>query len=112
MPTPGRRWRAWAAGPARRGRRRCGGGPPREARDAADEQERRLRQGQEPYLGQVRRLMGLKAVGVRSAWTLVSELFAWRAIQDGKELGSLVGLTPTPYHSGKTERGQGVSKAG
>jgi transposase len=84
----------------------------RQVRDAANEQERRLREGQEPYLEQVRRLMGLKAVGVRSAWILVVELFAWRGIRNGKELGSLVGLTPTPYHSGKSEREQGISKAG
>jgi transposase len=81
-------------------------------REAANEQERRLRAGQEPYLDQVRRLMGLKAVGVRSAWVLVAELFAWRGIKNGKELGSLVGLVPMPYHSGKSEREQGISKAG
>ena len=56
--------------------------------------------------------MCLKAVGVRSAWILVVELFAWRKIKNGKELGALVGLTPTPYHSGKSEREQGISKAG
>jgi transposase len=84
----------------------------RQVREAANEQERRLREGQEPYLAQVRRLMGLKAVGVRSAWILVAELFAWRGIRNGKELGSLVGLTPTPYDSGKTQREQGISKAG
>jgi transposase len=84
----------------------------RQVREAANEQERRLRAGQEPYLDQVRRLMGLKAVGVRSAWVLVAELFAWRGIKNGKELGSLVGLVPMPYHSGKSEREQGISKAG
>jgi transposase len=84
----------------------------RQVREAANEQERRLREGKEPYLEQVRRLMGLKAVGVRSAWILVAELFAWRDIKNGKELGSLVGLTPTPYDSGKSEREQGISKAG
>jgi transposase len=56
--------------------------------------------------------MGLKAVGVRSAWILVTELFTWRAIKSGKELGALVGLTPTPYNSGQGEREQGISKAG
>jgi hypothetical protein len=50
----------------------------RQVREAANEQERRLREGREPYLDKVRRLMGLKAVGVRSAWILVTELFAWR----------------------------------
>jgi transposase len=84
----------------------------RQVRDAANEQERRLREGKEPYLEQVRRLLGLKAVGVRSAWILVTELFAWRGIKNGKELGALVGLTPTPYDSGKSEREQGISKAG
>jgi transposase len=84
----------------------------RQVRDAANDQERRLREGKEPYLDKVRRLMGLKAVGVRSAWILVLELFAWRDIKNGKELGSLVGLTPMPYDSGKKEREQGISKAG
>jgi transposase len=84
----------------------------RQVRDAANAQERQLREGTEPYLEKVRRLLGLKAVGVRSAWILVTELFAWRQIQNGKELGALVGLTPTPYDSGKSEREQGISKAG
>jgi transposase len=83
-----------------------------QVREAANEQERRLRHGPEPYLDKVRRLMGLKAVGVRSAWVLVLELFAWRDIKSGKELGALVGLTPTPYDSGQSEREQGISKAG
>jgi transposase len=60
----------------------------------------------------MRRLMGLKAVGARTAWILVMELFSWRAIKNGKELGSLVGLTPMPYDSGKSKREQGISKAG
>ena len=84
----------------------------RQVRDAANEQERRLREDQEPYLDKVRRLMGLKAVGVRSAWILVLELFSWRGIRNGKELGSLVGLAPMPYDSGKSKREQGISKAG
>ena len=83
-----------------------------QVRAACTEQERRLRTGTEPYLEQVRRLLGLKAVGVRGAWILVAELFAWRGIKNGKELGALVGLTPVPYNSGRSERDQGISKAG
>jgi transposase len=83
-----------------------------QVRQAGNEQERRLRTGTEPHLGQVRRLMGLKAVGVRTAWVLVAEVFAWRKIRNGRELGALAGLTPTPYQSGETEREQGISKAG
>ena len=83
-----------------------------QVREACTEQERRLRTGTEPYLEQVRRLLGLKAIGVRGAWILVAELFAWRGIKNGKELGALVGLTPVPYNSGRSERDQGISKAG
>jgi transposase len=83
-----------------------------QVREASNEQERRLRVGQQPYLEQVRRLMGLKAVGVRSAWILVVELFCGRGLRNGKELGALVGLVPVPYNSGQTEREQGISKAG
>ena len=117
-----RRWRGCGTGPVSRCRRDCSERLlqefavwetlHRQVRDAANEQERRLREGQEPYLEKVRRLMGLKAVGVRSAWILVMELFSWRQIKNGKELGALVGLTPTPYDSGKSEREQGISKAG
>jgi|SRR5262245_9469147 len=84
----------------------------RQIRDACNEQERQVREGTEPQVELVRRLMSLKAVGVRSAWILVMELFAWRKIRNGKELGGLVGLTPVPYDSGKSEREQGISKAG
>src|SRR5262249_21741669 len=84
----------------------------RQVRDAANAQERQLREGQGPYLEKVRRLTGLKAVGVRSAWILVTELFAWRGIKNGKELGALVGLTPTTHGSGQSAREQGSRKAG
>lgn len=84
----------------------------RQERDAANEQERQLREGQERHQELMRRLMGLKAVGARTAWILVMELFSWRGIKNGKQLGSLVGLTPVPYDSGKSQREQGISKAG
>jgi transposase len=83
-----------------------------QVREAANEQERQLRGGPAPWLDKVRRLMGLRAIGVRSAWLLVAELFGWRAIRNGKELGALVGLVPTPHTSGRSEHEQGVSKAG
>src|SRR5262249_29218640 len=75
-------------------------------------QARQRWEGEEPYLEQVRRVLGLKAVGVRRAWILVTERFAWRDLRHGQELGALVGLTPTPSDSGKREREQGISKAG
>jgi len=84
----------------------------RQERDAANEQERQLRESKERPVEMMRRLMGLKAIGARSAWILVMELFSWRGIKNGKELGALVGLTPMPYDSGKSQREQGISKSG
>ena len=84
----------------------------RQIRDLENEQERLLRDGTEPWLEKIRRLIGLKAIGVRSAWMFVQEIFGWRQIKNGKELAALAGLTPTPYSSGKSEREQGISKAG
>lgn len=84
----------------------------RQIADLHNEQQRLLRKGTGPWLDKIRRLMSLKAIGIQSAWVFVLELFAWREVKNGKELGALVGLTPTPYHSGKSRREQGISKAG
>jgi transposase len=43
---------------------------------------------------------------------LVYELFAWRQFGNRKQVGGCVGLTPTPYQSGASQREQGISKAG
>jgi transposase len=58
------------------------------------------------------KLMELRGIGPEGAWTLASELFSWREIRNRRQLGALVGLTPCPYHSGKSETEQGISKAG
>jgi transposase len=57
-------------------------------------------------------LMQLRAIGDVSAWVLVHELFGWREFRNRRELGACVGLTPTPYASGASQREQGISKAG
>jgi len=61
---------------------------------------------------QARRLMELHGVGINTSWIYAMELFSWRNIQNRRELGSLTGLTPTPYASGDSAREQGISKAG
>lgn len=58
------------------------------------------------------RLYQLNGVGERSACVLATELFGWRRFNNRREVGALVGLTPTPYSSGESEREQGISKAG
>lgn len=59
-----------------------------------------------------RNLMGLRGIGINSAWLFSKEIFSWRKIRNRRELGSLVGLTPTPFASGESNRDQGISKAG
>jgi transposase len=71
-----------------------------------------LRTSRDPAVEQVRRLLQLKGIGMNSAWVYVMEFFAWRAFHNRRELGSLAGLTPTPYESGESTRERGISKAG
>jgi len=82
---------------------------------AALEAERtaRLRAaGDDPAVAQVRQLLTLRGLGECSAWYLVMEVFAWRRFQNRREVGALLGLTPTPYASGALVREQGISKTG
>ena len=58
------------------------------------------------------RLLGLAGIGANGAWLLVHELFAWRQFANRKQVGAMVGMTPTPYDSGDSTREQGISKAG
>lgn len=71
-----------------------------------------VRTSQDPAIEQVRRLLRLKGIGLNSAWLYVMEFFAWRGFRNRRELGSLSGLTPTPYESGESARERGISKAG
>jgi transposase len=71
-----------------------------------------IRDDQTPQVEKVGRLLNLKGIGDNGAWLLVYEFFAWRTIKNRRELGSLAGLTPTPYSSGESRREQGISKAG
>ena len=59
-----------------------------------------------------RKLTKLRAVGDSSGWTLSSELLSWREFHNRKEVGSIAGLTGTPYDSGGSDREQGINKAG
>ena len=64
-------------------------------------------------IGRVARaLMQLCGIGLIGAWVLAGEIYGWRVFRNRKEVGSVLGLTPTPYSSGSDEREQGISKAG
>ena len=81
-------------------------------RDLDAQRVQRVRSEASPTLDAVRKLLGLRGVGLNSAWLYVLELFGWRRIRNRRELAALTGLTPTPYNSGDNDREQGISKAG
>ena len=54
----------------------------------------------------------LCGIGPIGAWVLATELFGWRAIQNRRQLGALVGLVPSPYQSGEMAHDQGITRAG
>jgi len=65
-----------------------------------------------PDAAKARTLMNLKGIGPQTAWVCVKEFFGWRDFKNRRQIGSLAGLTPTPYQSGAMAREQGISKAG
>jgi transposase len=57
-------------------------------------------------------LQTMRAIGPIGASVLATEIFGWRRIRNGRELGALVGLVPAPYQSGETDYDQGITRAG
>jgi transposase len=80
--------------------------------DLEAERRRLLRESNSTTIEKVRRLQRLRAIGLDSAWVFTMELFGWRQFANRKQLGSLVGLTPTPHQSGGPAREQGIDKSG
>jgi len=64
------------------------------------------------WVTMTRRLQQLRGIGVSSARVLVVEAFAWREFRNRRQVGGLIGLTPTPFQSGDSNHEQGISKAG
>ena len=84
----------------------------RQARRLQQQRVKEVRVKKSPAAEQVRKLLGLKGIGIGSSWLYVHEFFGWRKFKNRKEVGSLAGLTPTPYASGQIDHEQGISKAG
>jgi transposase len=59
-----------------------------------------------PAEAMIRRLAGLRGVGVQTATALVRDGFV-RTFRSAKALGSYAGLVGTPFASGQREGGQG-----
>jgi transposase len=56
-------------------------------------------------------LLRLKSIGPAIAALLSREVY-YRQFANRQQLGSFLGLTPSPYNSGEEERCQGISRAG
>jgi transposase len=74
--------------------------------------QRTLKDETEVGVVQTRKLLRLKGIGINSSWLYSREIFAWRKIRNRRQLGSLVGLTGSPYQSGNLDHEQGITKAG
>ena len=86
----------------------------RQLREMEKERVKRLREAPDDDEGmaKMRKLMGLAGIGISSAWLFVREVFGWRKLKNRRQVGAIVGLTPTPYSSGSSNREQGISRAG
>jgi len=58
------------------------------------------------------RLVRLKGVATTSASVLLDEGVVWRAFQNRRQIGGLLGFAPAKYDSGESERDQGITRAG
>ncbi len=56
-------------------------------------------------------LLRLNGIGVGSASILAREVY-YRKFANRRQVGSYLGVTPSPYDSGESRRSQGISKAG
>src|SRR5262245_43235201 len=81
-------------------------------KELENERKQRIRRDDTPQVEKVRGLLDLAGIGLSGSWLLVYELFAWRQFANRRQVGAIVGLTPTPYQSGDDSREQGISKAG
>jgi transposase len=66
---------------------------------------------QHPNADKIKALAHLKSIGPEFATTLVGEVF-YRSFDNRRQVASYIGLAPSPFSSGATDRDQGISKAG
>ena len=81
-------------------------------RELEHERREQIRSNATEATRKVKQMAELKGIGFSSAWLLVMELFAWRQFKNRRELAAAVGLSPTPYQSGRHAGELGISKSG
>lgn len=82
----------------------------RHVKELAQERKGRIRSEQTPHVERVRSLLELAGIGLSGAWLLVYERFAWRKFRNRRQVGAIVGLTPTPYQSGAAAVSRGSAR--
>ncbi len=65
-----------------------------------------------PVSSPTHRLVQLKGVGATGAAIVIEEGLVWRAFQNRRQVGGLLGFAPTKYESGASSRDRGISRAG
>lgn len=78
----------------------------------AERRERLEAVRDDPVLDQVRDLMELRGIGLKSAWLFVMEFFSWREFKNRREVGGLAGVAAAPNQSGEGDQSPGIDKAG
>jgi transposase len=76
------------------------------------EQRAAVRERNDAIVRQVKHLQQLRGIALTSAWVFVAEAFSWRQFRNGRQIGALSGLAPTPYQSGSSHHEQGIGKSG
>jgi len=76
------------------------------------QQEAKLKTERTAAMEKVRKLQRLRGVAMTSSWVFVMEFFGWRQFRNRREVGSALGMAPTPYQSGDSAREQGISHGG
>jgi len=76
------------------------------------QQRAAIRDGDARVSVQARQLARLRGIGSNSAWLYATEIFSWRQIRNGRQLGALSGLAPVPFQSGTLRYDRGLAKTG
>ena len=71
-----------------------------------------LERREDPKFQMIARLTQLRGLGDVTAWSLVMEMYGWRAFKTRGEVGAYCGLTSSPWASGSVQHDQGLSRSG
>jgi transposase len=83
----------------------------RQLLDLESARDARIRQSRDRAAEIARRLMTLRGIAEVGAETWAREL-SWRGFKNRRQVGGLIGLTPTPHQSGDSSKECGISRAG